>query len=422
MKNKRNIGFRTASLAKQDKQVNISQVLVVQPPKRGGLDIGATTSAIKSADKGKRSKLIDVYVDIIRDPVIAESIRKRVRRVTNGGLKFQEDNKEVDVMTDLIGSPDFRIMLREILLAKFFGKTILELDFSIDFSINKISRKNLDTAQKVILKNLSDESGIPYENDDFILNVGEDDDLGLLMEAAPFAIFKRNGGSDYAEFCELWGIPILKALYDPQDENGREEMEATMEKRGAGGSIVASKNSEIDSIASKISGAVHTDFLKWLDEQILIGLVGQTMTTKNGSSLSQSKTHAETEKDINDDDRSFVVEVLNYQLLPRLEKRGYPVGAGFFIYPKKDSSTLKDKLDAATIVDDRTESGVDEDYWFELTGIPKSKTGKVDPNKKGDTDPNKKKEDPAPGKKKKVNAKTLSLYEKMMDFFGHAPL
>ncbi|MCZ2084150.1 MAG: DUF935 domain-containing protein [Flavobacteriales bacterium] len=425
MRTKRQIGFRTASLAKQGGGTNISQVLIIQPTKRDGMDISTNTQAIKSADKGKRSKLYDIYENIIKDPVIGESIRKRVRRVTNGGLTFQEDNQEVDAMADLIGSPQFRIMVREILLAKFYGKTILELDFSDGFSVHKIARKNLDTAKKVILKSLNDETGFPYEDDDFLLNVGEDDDLGLLMEAAPFAIFKRNGGSDYAEFCELWGIPILKALYDPEDENGREEMEATMEKRGAGGSIVASKNSEIDSIAAKVTGGVHKEFLEWLDEQILIGLIGQTMTTKDGSSLSQSKTHLNTEDDINDDDRTYVIEVLNHQLLPRLQKRGFPVGNGWFVYPKKDSLSLKEKIEIAEKVDDRTEDGVDEDYWFELTGIPRSKKKKTDPAKEEeDPEPEKK---PAPGKTKttkktKVEAKELSMFEKLKDFFAHAPL
>lgn len=423
MKTKRQIGFRTAALAKQDSGMKISQVLVVQPPKRDGMDISTNSQAVKSADKGKRAKLYDVFENIIKDPVIGESIRKRVRKITNGGLQFQSDNKEVDVMTDLILSPKFRIMLREIILAKFYGKTVLELGFTNGFDVAKISRKNLDTAKKVILKDLSDETGFPYEDDDFLLNVGEDDDLGLLMEVAPYAIFKRNGGSDYAEFCELWGIPILKALYDPDDENGREEMEATMEKRGAGGSVVASKNSDIDSISSSANGSVHKEFLEWLDSQILIGLIGQTMTTKDGSSLSQSKTHGETEDDVNEDDRAYVTEVLNHQLLPRLEKRGYPVANGWFVYPKKDNLTLKEKMEIAEKVDDRTESGVDEDYWYELTGVPKSKVKKEDKKEDPNTDnPEDTPEpDPAPKKKTKVKTKELSLFEKLKDFFDHAP-
>lgn len=427
METKRQIGFRTASLKNQDSQgVKISQVMVVQPPKRDSMDISNHISSVKSADKGKRAKLYDIYENIIKDPVIGDAIRKRIRNVTNGGLKFLSDNKEVDEMTDLIKSPFFRIMIREILLTRFFGKTVLELDFTEGLKVTKIARKNLDTAKKVILKDLSDETGWSYENDDFLLNVGEDDDLGLLMESAPFAIFKRNGGSDYAEFCELWGIDILAALYDPEDENGREEMEATIEKRGAGGSIVASKNSDIRSISSTSGGAVHDRFLEWLDEQILIGLIGQTMTAKDGSSLAQGKVHAEVEDDINVDDREYIIEVLNHQFLPRITKRGYPVGEkGWFLYAQKDNLSLKEKMEVAEKVDANTEDGVDEDWWFEASGLPRSKKKKGESAE--ETDEEEQTQEPGPQEKKKatktkVQAKELSMFQKLKDFFDHAPL
>lgn len=425
METKRQIGFRTASLKNQDSQgVKISQVMVVQPPKRDSMDISAVISAVKSADKGKRAKLYDVFDNIKNDPVIGEAMRKRIRKVTNGGLNFASENKEVDEMTDLIKSPFFRIMVREILMTRFFGKTVLELDFSEGFKVTKLARKNLDTAKKIILKELSDETGWSYENDDFLLNVGEDDDLGLLFESAPFAIFKRNGGSDYAEFCELWGIPILKALYDPEDENGREEMEATMEKRGAGGSIVASKNSEIDSIAAKITGGVHKEFLEWLDEQILIGLSGQTMTTKEGSSRAQGEVHEKTLDEIFEDDREYIMEVLNHQLLPKLEKRGYPVAQGWFLYPEKDSMSLKEKMEIAEKVDANTEDGVDEDWWFEASGLPRSKKKKGESAE--ETEEEEETPEPDPKEKKKatktkVQAKELSMFQKLKDFFDHAP-
>ena len=88
------------------------------------------------------------------------------------------------------------------------------------------------------------------------------------------------------------------------------------------------------------------------------------------------------------------------------------------------SLTLIQKMELAEKVDDRTEDGVDEDYWFELTGIPRSKKKKADPEKQTeDPEPEKK---PAPGKTKtakktKVEAKELSMFAKFMDFFDHAP-
>jgi hypothetical protein len=412
---------QTLAASKKGSDFKVSQVVIVQPPKRETLDISKYTGAVKSSDKGKRNSLYDIYDNILKDPVIGESVRKRVRKITNGGLFFSDENKEVDEMTDLIKTPVFRKLLFNIIMTRFFGKSIIELSFTDGFNISLINRKNYDTSKKLILKKIGDDDGIPYENDDFLLNIGEDDDLGLLMEVAPFAIFKRNGGADYAEFCELWGIPILAGLYDPEEEDAREEMEATMEKRGAGGSIVMSKNSEVKSIASESKGAVHKEYLDWIDEQMLISLIGQTMTTKDGSSRSQSETHEEVQNEISEDDKTYTLEILNYMFLPRLEKRGYPTGKGWFNYPKKDSLTMLQKIEIAEKVDDRTESGVDEDYWYELTGIPKSKTPK---NKKKDDSSDDSDTDPEPDTKgkKKVKAEELSFLKRIKDFFDHAPL
>lgn len=412
---------KTLAAAGKDGNFKVSQVVVVQPPKRDTVDISKYISGLKSADKGKRNNLYDVYEQIIHDPVIGESIRKRVRKVTNGGLIFSDDNKEVDEMTDLIKTPEFRKLLTAIIMTRFFGKSIIELNFTDVFKMKLVPRKNYDTVKKVILRNMSDETGIPYEEDDFLLNVGEDDDLGLLMEVAPFGIFKRNGGGDYAEFCELWGIPILAALYDPEEEGAREEMEVTMESRGSGGSVVMSKNSDLKNVGTSTTGGVHKEYLDWIDEQMLISLIGQTMTTKNGSSKSQSQTHKEVEDEVVEDDRAYVLEILNYSFVPRLDKRGYPVANGWFNYPKKDSMSILEKIEIAEIIDDRTESGVDEDYWYEISGVPKSKTEKKNKEKSSDDDPADDDPEEKP-KGKKLKARDLSFLNRLKDFFDRAPL
>lgn len=432
MENTNLIGFKTEKLAAKNagaKTLNLSQVLVVQSPKRESLDSQKLTTAIKASDRGKRASLFNIFDIIIKDPVIGESVRKRIRHVTNGGLTFQKDTKEVPEMVDFIKTPQFRELLGEILMTKFYGKTIIELKFEEAFTIYVVPRTSLDTAKKVILRDTNDQIGIPYENDDFLLNIGKDNDLGLLMESAPFAIFKRNGGADYAEFCELWGIDMLAALYDPEDENGREEMEKTVKERGAGGSIVASKNSDIKPIGTGKSGAIHDGFLDWLDNQMLIGLIGQLMTTKDGSSHSQSKTHAEVEDDINQDDQQYVSEILNYSLLPVLEKRGYPVKGGWFLYPQKDNVSLTEKLTIAEKVDKLTADGVDDEYFYTTFGLPKGnksadRTKEENPE---ETEEEETEEEEQPKDKKKtktpkqVTPKKLSLYEKVKDFFDQAP-
>tara|TARA_R110002033_G_scaffold36278_1_gene74641 strand:+ start:689 stop:1948 length:1260 start_codon:yes stop_codon:yes gene_type:complete len=408
--------------ANSKKQINLSQVLVVTPPRRIPVDVGKWRSEMKSAEHGYRAGYYDLIDDLTLDAVLASIVDKRIMAITNSIIKFTKDKKEVDQMNEFIDTPEFEFLLKEIMLTKFYGKTVIELFWDKGkFMPYSIPRKHLNTKLKVILKRIYDTEGVSYLEDDWLLNLGSDTDLGIFNRTAVYAIFKRNGAADYGQFCELFGIPQLVGLYDPEDDNGRQEMEEAFKKRGSGGSMTMSKNADVKTLGTDATGngMVHDKFLRWCDEQLLIAVLGQTMTTQNGSSLSQSKTHAETEDDINQSDRRFVQRILNQDLLPRLEKRGYPVNGGKFEFEEKgENLTAEQQLKIAETVDDRTESGVNEDYWFEKFNLPKGKGKKVDP-----ADP--KEPEPAdPKKKKKVEkkeVKELAWYKKAFSFFANAP-
>ena len=174
------IGFETLAAKAKDsnagKNIKISQVLVVQPPKRDSTDVVKWRSAIKSADKGKRSPLTLLINDLLLDPVMADALDRRIRKITNHDIVFLSDGDEIDEMFDLIDSLKFEELLQELILSKAYGKSVVELAFNPAFDIYSVPRQNLDTKRKVILKDVSQDDGISYENDDFILNIGKDDD------------------------------------------------------------------------------------------------------------------------------------------------------------------------------------------------------------------------------------------------------
>lgn len=412
-----------------NKTLKISQTLVVRPPDRSPKDIAKWRSAMMQADRGRRHTLINLYNDLLSsDNVLADAVDKRIRNITNAKLVFMKDSKEVDEMWDLIDTLEFEEFITELMLTKFYGKTVIELDFTNGFNFTSIDRRHLDTENKCILRSLADADGIPYNvEDDFLINLGKDDDLGIYLRTAPYAIFKRNGGSDYAQFCELFGIPQMAGYYDPEDDNGRREMETAFQNRGAGASMTMSNKSKVETLGDRVNGNsdVHERFLDWCDEQMLIGVVSQTMTTKDGSSYSQGKVHGDVENDLNKADRRFIRRILNTYLLPRLEKRGYPVKGGFFDFIEEDEKlNAKDLLDIATTIDDRTTSGVDEDWYFETFGVPKGtkeKKTEKEINEIDNADSENNTETEKTENSRTEKAKALSLYNRIKDFFGDAP-
>ncbi len=430
MEQRQQIGFLKQE-KKPQQQIKISNVLVVRPPDRASVGIEKLKNALSSADRGRMHSLYNLYDELLRDPVLGNAVEKRITAITNADLLFPKDGKENDEMCDFIDTPEFEKLLQEIMLSKFYGKSVIELAFAPNFKAVSIKRQHLNTERKEIVREVFDEHGIPYENNDFLLNIGEDKNFGIFLRTAPYAIYKRNGWGDFAQFVELYGIDTLLGLYDPEDENGRQEMEKMMANRGSATGMTMSKNSEVKTIGTKSPGTVdiHDRFLDKCDNQMLIAVLGQTMTTKDGSSLSQSKTHAQTEDDINQADRRFVQRVLNTELLPRLEKRGYAVKGGQFLFAEKgENLSKKDELAIAERINKIT-GQVDEDYWHENFGVPKGEKKQEKPSKEGkegdDDDPNN--EPPTDKtnrqselvKDKKKNKK--SLFAKLKAFFVKAP-
>ena len=435
---------RTQTLAAQAKEkrgeskdIKLSQVLVVQPPKRDAANIETWKSAVRAADRGKRNSLVNLYNNLLIDTVLSDAVDKRIRKVTNADWVFLSDGEEVVEMADFIDTPEFEELLREIMLTIFYGKSVIELGFNPEgFSIYSVPRENLDTVKKIIKRDLTDEVGIPYENDEYLLNLGKDNDLGLFWKTSPHAIFKRNGGSDYAQFCELFGIDILAGYYDPDDDTGREEMETAFASRGAGGSIVTSNKSKVETIG-RSSGeggknGLHRGFLEYCDEQILIGVVSQTMTTKDGSSLAQGKVHEGTEDELTKSDKRMCRRILNRRLVPLLEKRGYPVKDGYFKTVDEEKLSAEKKMDIAEKVHNITEDGVDDSFFYDTFGMPRGnkrereKQNSDPENNPNNPDPEEKKKDSSDpkeekGKRTKVKAKNLSVFGRLRNFFAHAP-
>ena len=59
----------------------ISTQIIVQPVVRTVHDVAAWRSALRMADNGNRTKLYDLYSDILLDGVLADAIDKRIDAV-----------------------------------------------------------------------------------------------------------------------------------------------------------------------------------------------------------------------------------------------------------------------------------------------------------------------------------------------------
>ncbi len=417
----------------KDKGGHVINTLVIRKLNRNVLDVGQWRTAMKAADNNQRQRLYELYEDVLLDPVLSDAIDKRVNAITNADLVFMKNGESVPEIDDLIDSPVMEEILTEIMNSRFWGKTVMEMDFLDGLAVFNIPRAHIRTDKGIIVVNPGDEQGTPYVGDDFFLEAGKDKDFGLILKAAPYAIFKRGGFSDWAQFCELFGIPMKVGKYSAQDEASRQALQEAFEDSGSASWMTAPKETDIEikESSTRGDGNLFNNFRKACNEEILISILGQIMTTLDGSSRSQSQVHKEVEEDVNKADRRFVQRILNTELRPRLEKRGFPVSGGGFGFPDAaETISKKDLIKIHSSFQNDLGLSIDDDFLYDTYGIPKPKDGITRRQKPG----NNQDQDPEKKKKKKEEKQKLAdtlaeaetsfwtkLREGLRSFFVPAP-
>lgn len=332
------------------------QTLVVQPAKIQSADVLTYKNAVNQARWGYYNKWFDLVDNLLSDPFLQDQIDKLVGIVTNSELQFQIDGKSVDVINDLIETPEFEELLTEIVHSKVFGKSVVNTSFAPKFEVFSFPRKHiyiknigrkLSDREKVITTMPGGITGYNYSDDEFVLEFGKDGDLGIMFRVAQYVIYKRGNFGDWAQFAEIFGMPFILGKYNSTDTNARDQLFTSLSE--IGGKPVAAVPKETDVEVVWNSGSGSTDLYKTLkdacNEEIMIGVLGETMTTISGSSRSQSETHSDTLDEKSKTMCRYVQRQLNAKLLPLLIKRGYPVSGGKFVFPAAKEDVTVENLD-----------------------------------------------------------------------------
>lgn len=324
--------------------------LVIKTPTRSTSDVGQWRTALQSADMGKVKSLYNLYDDLLIDGVLSDAIDKRIDAVKLADLTFQDaDGQEVDEIATLIDSPGFEALLDTIMQAMFWGRSGGEFNFNVEegFEFEPLPFKHIRLDNQCIIINDSDETGIDYSTDDHILILGKVRQFGLLLKAAPFAIWKRGGFGDWAEWLEVFGMPQRIGKYSSSDPAQRILLEEAFERAGSAPWMVVPKETDVKQNtegANSSSNTSYNDFRKACNEELLITILGQTMTTLDGSSRSQSETHKAVEDSKHQKDMKYVQRILNYTVKPLLEARGLKVANGTFVFPEDNEPITVDEI------------------------------------------------------------------------------
>lgn len=364
--------------SQNQREQSVVHTLVVAPNNRGVADIGKWRSAIRSADRGRVRQLYDLFDDLMLDGVLADAIDKRIKAVLNADFRYYNDKgEEVEkMMTGVVDSVAFETAIRSIMMAEVYGRGGVELSFDDGvLQAYAIPSQHIDLGGKKIIPDLSMwEDGIVYEGLDHIVVAGRERDYGLMVRAAQYAIYKRGGFGDWAQWVELFGMPQRIGKYHANDPEGKRQILQALEEMGSCSYMATPFETEIEIKDSKGgSGVAYNDFRRALNEEMLITILGQTLTTMAGERGARSlgDVHMDVERSKNKSDVRFVTRVLNSRLVPFLVSRGCVEAAGgYFSTPEEvEETSVDDIVKLSGIVKIPTA------YIYDRYGIPKPADG-----------------------------------------------
>ncbi len=125
---------------------------------------------------------------------------------------------------------------------------------------------------------------------------------GLARLAAWCYLFKAYAIKDWMALMDIFGLPLRLGRYDANaSEHDKDVLRAAVANLGSDAAGVIPKEMDIEFIQlSNLSGAesLFERAADWFDSQVSKAVLGQTMTSDNGSSLAQAKVHNEVRHDI----------------------------------------------------------------------------------------------------------------------------
>ncbi|BDD11663.1 hypothetical protein FUAX_40950 (plasmid) [Fulvitalea axinellae] len=325
-----------------------------------------------------RRSLYDLYEEITLDLHLTAVLEKRRNKVVNQPIHFfSADGKESDEIKKLIETEAFEDMLKDILDSRFQGHSLLWFDAVADGKINYqlIDRRHVRPETGQVVKYIYDDKGIdytrpPYSN--YCLTAGKTKDLGLLSKAAVAVIYKKGDVADWALFAQIFGMPFREYIYD--DPSTKAQLEQVAKEQESASYIVRPRNSEFnvhDTGSKTGSSGLYKDLAQFCDDQMSKLILLNTMTTDAQGGNYKGEVHAQSEQEVAEADKRFILRILNEKFRTVLANFGYAVEGGTFAYDDKVKMSPKEQLEFD--IKFNQIAPLDEDYWYETYNRPKPK-------------------------------------------------
>ncbi|MDR1370927.1 MAG: DUF935 domain-containing protein [Dysgonamonadaceae bacterium] len=288
----------------------------------------------------QRRRLYEVYADVDIDLHLTGCISQREGFVLQKAFKLVDKNgKENRELSELFEAEWFKDFLKLVLDVRYWGHSLIQFGDIVSVmgkrrfeTVELVPRMHVVPEFGVITKEAGGDpkQGINYRTgkiSQWCIEAGKPKDLGLLLKCSPSALSKKNMLAFWDGFGELFGMPIRIGKTTSRDNSEITKVEKMLSEMGAAAWGLFPEGTEIEIKETTRGDAynVYDQRINRSNSEISKGVLNQTMTIDNGSSLSQSEVHLEILENVVEADADLVRDIVNNRLIPFMAMHGFPV-------------------------------------------------------------------------------------------------
>ena len=339
-------------------------------------------TAIEHIDTPRYNRYFDLVDDLRTDGTY--KTQSLLRKSATLSVDFQIRNRKSGQLNEeasaLFQQQWFYRYLGTDLESKIEGGCVLEfLEFdghNIKFAV--VPRRNTVFSQKRIYPDLGKDKNFIQYNDPiykpWIIELNPDNPLGIINDIIPNLIWKRNVAQSWAEFCEKFGMPLISATTNNNNNDHIDKVEKQLLSLAEASVGVFPEGTTIKFDEANRTDAynVYSKFIEQNSNEISGVLVGSNTLGQDAANRSQTEVHERSlDYKISQADRRDIAFTVNDILLPMLKMQGYSYISDDDVFEWIESKEEIDLNQYWTIVQGvMQEYEVEQDWLSETFNIP----------------------------------------------------
>lgn len=289
-------------------------------------------NAARNKQFQERSLIYDMYSDVLTiDDVVSSFIDKRIENIHNKRIVVERNEKPYDDIKYFIEAPSFKMFLKDILMTKFWGFNLFEFGVKLEesklwFDYSTINHKHVNPYRMEVLHRQHDQTGTKFEKLPNFMFLGDKNNLGYLVKITLLSLYGRRGMFNYSRYTDLAGENFTQLIErDFSDDYHIDEIQNNLNKEGQGGNLSLPEGIEVSTENSSTSqqNDLFEGYMDQIRQRLSVLILGQTMTTEDGSSRSQAEVHQSEQDKKYQSDLEYVQDALNYFFVEYLHLWGF---------------------------------------------------------------------------------------------------